>query len=232
MEVTMPTKEQCVTESARICEYLLTDFETKLKTHKDKNHKWFIQGSIHGICRDLGLDKQVAVYLVLGSNSKQESWGNLREKTEVEPVKYIMRRAIVEKGRTLFPDYGFKVYFGDQVGNGDFHMKVDFYPHPKKTDDDSTEFVKVEKKAFKPKREFKPKTAKSSEDSSKPKTWANVTKQAAKPVAPKTPAVKTVESKTQTVNTGEVIEKLIADQKTITEQLAKITSLLASKVSA
>lgn len=231
----MPTKEQCAADSARICEYLMVDFETKLKTHKEKEHKWFIQGSIHGICRDLGIDKQLAIYLVLGSNTKAESWGNLREKTEVEPVKYIMRRSVVEKGREIFPDYGFKVYFGDNGGKGDFHMKVDFYPHPKKTDGDSTEFVKVEKREYKPKtkKEFAPKS-KTSTEAPKRKTYATVTKT----VAEKTSTEKTVnpvtESKSVTTETVDIadIKRLMSEQKAISEQITKLTSLLVDKISA
>ena len=241
MEVTMPTKEQCAADSARICEYLMVDFETKLKTHKEKEHKWFIQGSIHGICRDLGIDKQLAIYLVLGSNTKEESWGNLREKTEVEPVKYIMRRTVVDKGREIFPDHGFKVYFGDNGGKGDFHMKVDFYLHAKKADDDSTEFVKVEKREYKPrtKKEFVPKnkSSKPSEDAPKSKTYASAIKTVKDEDAPapvvvtSKPVVKTQPTKTAVYDIT-VIEKLMSEQKAISEQLAKLTSLLADKISA
>jgi hypothetical protein len=128
---TVPTKEMCVSEHARIQSYLLVDFEKKLLEHHKLNHTYFIQTSVPNICRDLILDKQLVNYLLLGSTPLRPHWGELREKFDIEPLKYIMRREVVKRGTEQLKDTGFKVYFGDKTGKGDFQMKVDFYPYKK-----------------------------------------------------------------------------------------------------
>ena len=111
----------------KITQFLMTDFESKFKSHNEQNHKWFVQGTIHGISRALTIDKQVAIYLILGSNPRRVAWGNLKEKYNIEPAKYILRREVVSKGRTLNKEFIYKVFFTDVKGNGDFHMKVIYF---------------------------------------------------------------------------------------------------------
>jgi hypothetical protein len=111
----------------RITQFLMNDFESKFKSHSEQNHKWFVQGTIHGIARALTIDKQVAIYLILGSNPRRQAWGNLKEKYNVEPAKYVLRREVVTKGKTLSKEHIYKVFFTDVKGNGDFHMKVVYY---------------------------------------------------------------------------------------------------------
>jgi hypothetical protein len=111
----------------KISKFLVQDFDEKFKTHNEQGHKWFIQGTIHGICKSLTLDKQLVIYLVLGSNPRRTAWGNLKEKYNVEPIKYILRREIVNLGKAQNKELFFKVFFTDLKGNGDFQMKVVFY---------------------------------------------------------------------------------------------------------
>jgi hypothetical protein len=111
----------------KISKFLVQDFESKFKSHYEQEHKWFIQGTIHGICKSLTLDKQLVIYLVLGSNPRRTVWGNLKEKYNVEPIKYILRREIVNLGKAQNKELFFKVFFTDLKGNGDFQMKVVFY---------------------------------------------------------------------------------------------------------
>lgn len=111
----------------RITQFLMKEFENKFKSHSEQNHKWFVQGTIHGIARALTIDKQVAIYLILGSNPRRPAWGNLKEKYNVEPAKYVLRREVVSKGKTLSKEHIYKVFFTDVKGNGDFHMKVVYY---------------------------------------------------------------------------------------------------------
>jgi hypothetical protein len=111
----------------KITQFLMTDFDAKFKSHNEQNHKWFVQGTIHGISRALTIDKQVAIYLILGSNPRRVAWGNLKEKYNIEPAKYVLRREVVEKGRELNKEFIYKVFFTDVKGNGDFHMKVVYF---------------------------------------------------------------------------------------------------------
>jgi hypothetical protein len=111
----------------KISKFLVQDFDTKFVSHHSQGHKWFIQGTIHGICKSLTLDKQLVIYLVLGSNPRRTAWGNLKEKYNVEPIKYILRREIVNLGKAQNKELFFKVFFTDLKGNGDFQMKVVYY---------------------------------------------------------------------------------------------------------
>lgn len=111
----------------KIANFLVQDFDEKFKTHSTQGHKWFIQGTIHGICKSLTLDKQLVIYLILGSNPRRTAWGNLKEKYNIEPIKYILRREIVNLGKAQNKELFFKVFFTDLKGNGDFQMKVVYY---------------------------------------------------------------------------------------------------------
>lgn len=142
----------------RISKHLMTGFAQKYKEHKDMGHQWFIQGTIHSICRALLMDKQVAIYLILGFNPRRPGWGNLKEKYDIEPLKFVLRREVVAQGRKLEKDMGFKVFFTDLKSNGDFHMKVIYYKHGEepegvaKSTPEDTERAKLIKDVLKLKR--------------------------------------------------------------------------------
>jgi hypothetical protein len=137
----------------------MENFVSHLNDHKEKGHKFFIQGSVHAVANKLIIDKQLVIYLILGTCSLRESWGNLKEKFDIEPIKYILRREVVKAVKETLDNYGAKVYFGDMKGDGNFKMKVDFYPYTKKEDSPadkeegsvkSGEFKTVTRKPFKP----------------------------------------------------------------------------------
>lgn len=111
----------------KITKFLVQDFDVKFKSHNIQGHKWFVQGTVHGICKSLNLDKQLVVFVLLGSNPRRPAWGNLKEKYNVEPIKYVLRREIISLGKKLEKDLFFKVFFTDLKGNGDFHMKIVYY---------------------------------------------------------------------------------------------------------
>ena len=142
----------------RIAKHLMTGFAQKYKEHKDMGHQWFIQGTIHSICRSLLMDKQVAIYLILGFNPRRPGWGNLKDKYNIEPLKFVLRREVVAQGRKLEKDMGFKVFFTDLKSNGDFHMKVIYYKHGEepegttKSSPENAERIKLVKEVMKLKR--------------------------------------------------------------------------------
>jgi hypothetical protein len=125
-EFSMKRKDVLALHS-KITKFLVQDFDEKFKSHFTQDHKWFVQGTIHGVCKSLTLDKQLVIYLVLGSNPRRIAWGNLKDKYNVEPIKYILRREIVSLGKAQNKELFFKVFFTDLKGNGDFQMKVVFY---------------------------------------------------------------------------------------------------------
>jgi hypothetical protein len=122
-------KKDVIQMCERITKFLMKDFDKKFNQHKSLDHKWFVQGTIHGVCRGLFVDKQVAIYLILGSNPRRPGWGELKKKYDIEPVKFVLRREVVAAGKKLLENHGFKVFFTDVNRNGDFNMKVIFYPY-------------------------------------------------------------------------------------------------------
>ena len=175
----IPTKEQCEREHARIQECLMENFVSNLKDHKEKGHKFFIQSSVHTVANKLIIDKQLVIFLILGTSTLRESWGHLKENFGLEPIKYILRREVVKTVKETLENHGAKVYFGDMKGDGNFKMKVDFYPYNKKDESASDkEADSSEKEEFKTvtRKPFKPRVDR--------KSYAKVAK------GPKVPAIK------------------------------------------
>ena len=142
-------KKDVIQMCDRITKFLMKDFDKKFNQHKSLDHKWFIQGTIHGVCRGLFVDKQVAVYLILGSNPRRPGWGELKKKYDIDPVKFVLRREVVAEGKKLMENHGFKVFFTDTNRNGDFHMKVVFYPYGSEDNKTDAEgFTKVKTKSY------------------------------------------------------------------------------------
>jgi hypothetical protein len=127
----------------RIGKFLVKDFEKKYENHKAMNHSWFIQNTIHGVCRSLIMDKQLVIYIILGANPRREAWGNMKEKYGIEPLKFFLRKEIVSKGKILDKELDFKVYLTDTNRNGDFHMKVTFGKKEKPVNIESGGFTLV-----------------------------------------------------------------------------------------
>jgi hypothetical protein len=136
-------KKDLLSVYEKISKFLLKDFEKKYENHKSMKHTWFIQNTVHGICRSLIIDKQLAIYIILGANPRREAWGNLKEKYEIDPLKFFLRKEIVSKGKVLDKELEFKVYFTDTNRNGDFHMKVTFGKKEKPVNIESEGFTLV-----------------------------------------------------------------------------------------
>lgn len=205
---TVPTKEMCIAEHARIQSYLMIDFEKKLMEHHKLNHTYFIQTSVPNICRDLILDKQLVNYLLLGSTPLRPHWGELREKHDIEPIKYIMRREVVKQGTALLENTGFKVYFGDKNGKGDFQMKVDFYPYKKK----STEVTPTAEDS----------DSDAEVDNTKPTKWTKVVKKHRPTQTPRTPAQFQPKAKSFKTEPKDEVTSLREDVKRLTEMVAAL----------
>jgi hypothetical protein len=141
-EMNIPKKD-ILSLYEKIGKFLVKDFEKKYENHKAMKHNWFIQNTIHGICRSLIMDKQLAIYIILGANPRREAWGNLKEKYGIEPLKFFLRKEIVSKGKVLDKELEFKVYLTDTNRNGDFHMKVTFGKKEKPVNIESGGFTLV-----------------------------------------------------------------------------------------
>lgn len=167
----IPSKDRCVSESPRIGAFMMRNFEENLKSHHEKGHKYFIQCTTHNIVNELGLDKQFVIYLLRGYSPFRPNWGELKEKYDVEPLKYSLRREVQEKATAILNDKDFRVYFGDPDSNGNFKMKVDIRDKATETSAGTkteSNWVRVVKKPFVPKPVDKTQLPKVKMDSSKP----------------------------------------------------------------
>lgn len=202
MDFPVPSKDLLEKTQSDISEYLMKNFASNLKDHHAKGHKYFIQGTVHTICKDLFLDKQLVIFVLLGSNNLRKNWGTMKENFDLEPVKYILRRKVREEGKKVFEDYGFKAYFGDQKHKGDFHMKVDFYKYNETPSDDKASDVE----GFKT---VESKRTKVHKQAVLPRTYAKVATSPAQPAAPKTVAA----PKSKNPEMEEVLKKLADMEK-------------------
>ncbi len=127
MSSNVPSKALCETAHGLILNYMMKDFESNfMKAKENKNFTYFIQSSVHSTCKDLKLEKQVVIYLLHGMNRFRSDWGNLEDVHKLEPLKNVIRREVVSKGKSLVDDCDFRVWFVDSHKNGDFKMKVEF----------------------------------------------------------------------------------------------------------
>lgn len=120
-------RKEVVSLQEKISTFLLIDVEKNLNQHRLKKHNWFIQGTVHRICKSLGLDKQLVIFLLLGMNPKRPLWGKLKEKYNVEALKFSLRWPIISLGKKELPDNIFKLYLFDSKKNGDFNIKIVFF---------------------------------------------------------------------------------------------------------
>lgn len=205
----VPSKDVCEDAHKRIHTLLMKNFEENLKSHHSQGHKWFVQGTVHSCARELELDKQVVIFVMLGANARFPAWGKLNEVYGITPIKYILRKEVVERGRKVLGNTIFKVFFGDLKGSGDFNMKVDFFPRRKKAmeekDDDGDSVASADTTELP---EFK-KAVEESKKSKPVKTWARVV---AKP-------------KRETTNAGAGVAA-VSDSDKIASLEAKIDALV------
>ena len=142
-------RKEVVSLQEKITNHLFLDVDKNLNQHRLKNHNWFIQGTVHGICKELGLDKQLVIFLLLGMNPKRPLWGKLKEKYNIESLKFSLRWPIISICKKELPDNIFKLYLFDSKKNGDFHVKIVFFkngepePNHEKTEVKKEENVKT-----------------------------------------------------------------------------------------
>lgn len=155
----IPTKEMCEREHARVQQQLMAGFTHNLLSHHERGRKFLYQASTNEIAKVLILDRGLVNYLILGNNPSNDEWGHLKEKFDIEPIKYILRREVVKTVRETLEGYGAKVYFASPKKDGNFLMKVDFYLYPNKDEKKETEDSTSEAGDFKTvRRTFQKKT--------------------------------------------------------------------------
>jgi hypothetical protein len=146
----IPSKENILNAHKKIQELFLDGFKDEIKSHLEAKHT-FMYGknkSIWRITENLGIDKEVAIYVLMGSNRRQESWGNIVEKFELQPLRRVLTPQLVELAREVNKSHYYQISFTDaEKLDGNFKLRVDIKPLTKKEESTETKsFTKVKSK--------------------------------------------------------------------------------------
>jgi hypothetical protein len=148
----IPSIEQITNAHSKIQELFLDGFKEELKSHLEDNHTYMYgkNKSIWRATEILSIDKEIAIYVLMGSNRRQESWGKLEEKFNISPVRKILTPKMVELGREINKFNYYKISFTDRDKlDGNFKLRVDIEKLTKndKKPEDNQGFVKVKSKS-------------------------------------------------------------------------------------
>ncbi len=145
----IPTKDQVVDIHTKMSELFLEGLQEELKSHMTDKHT-FMYGKNKSVWRateKLGISKELAIYVLMGSNRRQESWGNLTEKFELEPLRKTLTPRIVALCREVASGYYYQVSFTDRDKlDGNFKLKIEMKQLNKNKKDDS---ASVDSEGFK-----------------------------------------------------------------------------------
>lgn len=151
MSSEIPTIEQITETHIKIQELFLNGFKEEIKSHLNDNHTYMYgkNKSIWRATEMLSIDKELAIYILMGSNRRQESWGNLEEKFNLVPVRKILTPVLVELAREVNKNNYYQISFTDRDKlDGNFKLRVDIKPLNKKDNEseDNQGFKKVKSK--------------------------------------------------------------------------------------
>jgi hypothetical protein len=148
----LPTKEEVVDAHKRIKELFLDGFKDEIKSHLDEKHTYMYgkNKSIWRATEQLGINKELAIYVLMGSNRRQESWSKIEEKFDLKPLREVLTPLLVELAREVNRGNYYKISFTDRDKyDGNFKLRVDIKPLNKKDDssEDSMGFRKIKSKS-------------------------------------------------------------------------------------
>lgn len=147
----IPSKDIILNAHSKIKELFLDGFKEEVKSHLEAKHTFLFgkNKSIWRITENLGIDKEVAIYVLMGSNRRQESWGKLEEKFELQPLRRILTPMLVELAREVDKSHYYQISFTDSEKlDGNFKLRVDIKPLTKneKSTVNKNGFTKVKSK--------------------------------------------------------------------------------------
>ena len=145
----IPTKDQVVDAHTKMSEMFIDGIQEELKSHMTDKHSYMYgkNKSVWRATEKLGISKELAIYVLMGSNRRQDSWGNLKEKFDLEPLRKTLTPRIVALCREVASGYYYQVSFTDRDKlDGNFKLKIEMKPLGKKTSDDS---ASVDSEGFK-----------------------------------------------------------------------------------
>jgi hypothetical protein len=132
----IPTKDEVAKVYEQMSEMFLEGIKDELKSHMNDNHT-FMYGKNKSVWRateKLSISKELAIYILMGSNRRQESWGTLNEKFDMEPLRKVLTPKIVEMCREVESSNYYQVSFTDRDKlDGNFKLKIEMKPLGKKS---------------------------------------------------------------------------------------------------
>jgi len=150
--VTAPTADEVKNAHEKMITFFTDGFKEDLKSHLDEDHTYMYGKSLFKLTETHEIPKQLGIFVLMGSNRRHEEWGTLKDKYDMEPVSKVLTSKLVEIAREVAGGYYYHVIFTDRDynkhNNGNFKLKIDMKPLPKKnssrrsTDEDG--FKKVE----------------------------------------------------------------------------------------
>jgi len=155
---TAPTADEVKNAHEKMITFFTEGFKEELKSHLDENHTYMYGKSLYKLTEAHEIPKQLGIFVLMGSNRRHEEWGTLKEKYDMEPVSKVLTSKLVEIAREVAGGYYYHVIFTDRDynkhNNGNFKLKIDMKPLPKKnssrrTTDDEDGFKKVESRQTK-----------------------------------------------------------------------------------
>jgi hypothetical protein len=147
----IPSKDIILNAHSKIQGLFLDGFKDEIKSHLDANHTFLFgkNKSIWRITENLGIDKEIAIYILMGSNRRQENWGKMEEKFELQPLRRILTPMLVELAREVDKSHYYQISFTDSEKlDGNFKLRVDIKPLTKKeeTTENKNKFTLVKSK--------------------------------------------------------------------------------------
>lgn len=135
----LPTKEQVVDAHSRMMEFFQDNFKNDVLSHLNANHTYMYGKSIFKITETLSISKELAIYVLMGSNRRLDSWGDMKEKFGLDSVRSLIIPILRTLATEVNATHYYKIIFTDRPqNNGNFKLKIEF-KELKKTGENSVD---------------------------------------------------------------------------------------------
>jgi hypothetical protein len=139
-----PTKNQVVEAYGKMKDMFLDGIQEELKSHMSDKHTYMYgkNKSVWRATEKLEISKELAIFILMGSNRRKETWGSLKDAFGLEPLSKTLTPLIVEQCREVSKGHYYRVSFTDRDKlDGNFKLKITMKPMGSKnatgTDSDS-----------------------------------------------------------------------------------------------
>lgn len=144
-----PTNDEVKDVYDKARSFFSEDFIETLKSHISDNHTYMYGKSVLKFVQKHEVQREVAIYVLMGSNRRESTWGELTDKFSMEPLKDVLSTEMLELIRKEIPEHQCKVYFTDRnkdgYNDGNFKVKVIIDSNKKSDDTETDGFTRVGK---------------------------------------------------------------------------------------